>query len=83
MENPKRKRGISLIHNQRPQLNQSQAIIPDNTGGPLTHFNYSRYPSSQALRQTSAPRPAVNFCYQVDSAPSIVPTPQEMRETIA
>lgn len=81
MENRKRKRGISLVHHQRSNSDLDQSVVaplgPSQVS--VTRLHYSRYPTSQTVRQVSAPKPNVSFCYGVGSQTSRIHLPQEMR----
>jgi hypothetical protein len=61
MENPKRRRGISLAHHSST-AQPPQEPIP--VSQPTTRLHYSRYPISQSpSRHASAPKPKVTFAY--------------------
>lgn len=78
MENPNKKRGISLIRHQRSSsMYNTTSFQPSQPK--VIYYNYPRYPTSQmVVRKTSAPKSSVQFRYAVNPE-GLVPTPIELR----
>lgn len=72
MENPKRRRGISLSHHQsntpatsQSFLNKSVYVEPQQT----TRLQYPRYHLQSPSRHASAPKAKVQFAYPIHLTP--------------